>query len=228
MASAKCGYDEGQFEDISFIGKNFIQFVRGGSDSECAPGGPGGGFEKDTIVSFNGDKISLLAKSYLNYSDLHLAYDKLFPGGETKNIPGFCEPDEMLISLTHEDGSLTLHTRNNSGRGYQDSWERDVKFSEAPDVFTTKEYKAIQNKEILNGSTDHFVSPNGRYVVVVKNINEEQRLYFHDVNNPIAIARISIPNADIVMEEWCDMNYCSKWDKAVEDASGYIKIRNPE
>jgi hypothetical protein len=166
----------------------------------------------------------MLATSYLNYSDLHFAYDKIFPE-ESRNgtVVGLCEPEELLISLAHEDGNLMLHIMNNSGRMYEDPWEIRVKFSEAPDQFLTKKYKPVQNREILDGSIDHFVSPDGQYVVVLKTVNDERRLYFHDINNPLAIARITIPGQDIVMEEWCESNYWSKWNKAIEDVSGYVQ-----
>lgn len=226
---AECGESGSDFESVVYIGNGFIEYTVGGASHECAPDGPGGGFEQDTVIGIGSSYMSPYVQSYLDSDHYNDVYSKL--NGRFKNEDGsidtnaydYFEQEKMPVHFTYQNGRVAIYARNTSGRNHQDTWEEEVFADFATDKNQSNEFPEY-GEEVIREEVEganYLISPidsvYGLYIY------KEQKVVFYSYPSDKILFSFNVGWADVIMVEWCDSTNLEKWGSKVTEVKGMIK-----
>lgn len=226
---AYCGEDGSDYEYPILIGKGFVEYTVGGQSSECAPDGPGGGFDKDTVISIGSKSVSPYVYRHTGSEEVAQAYNQL--NKYFKNDDGsldsssrmFFTPEEMPVHFEYKHGQLTMLARNTAGRNHQDSWEEEAFIGRAPEKFQSNDFPAFGEELIpLAGEKENYIiSPVDSTYGVFSSKKDE--IVFYKYPEETELLRIDVGYSSIVMVEWCDSAHIDKWESEVRNSKEIVK-----
>ncbi|UKN00454.1 hypothetical protein K6119_12000 [Paracrocinitomix mangrovi] len=226
--SAYCGESGSDYEFPIFIGNGFVEYTVGGESSECAPDGPGGGFDKDTIIPIGSKRISPYASDHMNKEQIDEAYAQLSKWFVNDGVIdtasySYFSPQEMLVYFDYLNGRVSMSARNVYGRNLQDTWEETVLIGDASDELQSNEFPEYGKQLVkgVNEVSNYIISPiDSTYGMLTY---KEEKIRFKTYPQDDIIHIMNVGWASVVMAEWCNAANIDKWQEKVDEVKSMVK-----
>lgn len=227
---AFCGNIGSSYEIPVVIGNGFVEYTIGGQSGECAPDGPGGGFDKDTVISIRSEDISPYVYRHVSSSQLNQAYAQLTQsfkknedGTLDSNSFGFFTSEEMPVHFAYKHGQVSIYARNIYGRNHQDTWEQEVEVGPAPAEFQSNEFPAYGHDliKLASDKENYIISPVDSTYGIYN--GKEGNIIFYTYPEKKELLKIDVNYANLVMVEWCDAANIDKWGTEVQSIRAQVE-----
>ncbi|MEX1001428.1 MAG: hypothetical protein WDZ35_04870 [Crocinitomicaceae bacterium] len=226
---AYCGEQGSDYEFPVLIGNGFVEYTFGGASSECSPDGPGGGFDKDTIIAIGSSKVSPFVAEYIDNAQLQQVYDQLNSwfkkddGSLDSSSYQFFAASEMPLHFEYKNGQLAMYARNTYGRNHQDTGEETAFVSQAPKQFQSNEFPAYGEELVpLTGKYENYIISPVDSTYGVFN-SEDEEVVFYTYPDKTELLRLKVGYASLIMVEWCDTAHIEKWDAEVKNSQDLVE-----